>query len=238
MLKFFPEPLWGFFFGLVIASAIMISKQIQNWNASKALSLLAGIAIALAICLISPAEGSSNPLYIFVCGMIAISAFILPGISGSFMLLLLGTYTLIIPSLKSIMVNHDMASIYIILIFGMGCIVGIATFSRVLSYLFANFKEVTLVLLTGFLIGSLYKIWPWRNISIVVDKESGVKTTIDSFEAYSLLDIEHIKILKEVNVLPSDYWMSTPKLLVTLVAVILGFLTVYLIELNSKKIEA
>lgn len=234
LLKHYPEPLWGFFFGLVMSSAILISRHASGWNFSKIASLLMGITVAVFISVVTPTEGSEHPFYIFICGMIAISAFILPGVSGSFMLLLLGMYTLIIPSLKNIMVHFDTHSIYIIVIFSLGCVVGIVWFSRVLSWLFDHYNNRTFDLLTGFLIGSLYKIWPWRNITSVLDKETGVVSQISTLESYSALDSDRIKILSESVVLPSDYWMSSPKILITILCVFLGFGLVLLIELNNK----
>jgi putative membrane protein len=96
--------------------------------------------------------------------MIAISALILPGISGSFILLLMGMYTFIIPTVKSALSTFDTQSLIIVGVFGMGCLVGLATFSRVLSWTFKNYRNPTLALLTGFMIGSLNKLWPWRNV--------------------------------------------------------------------------
>jgi len=234
MMEHYPEPLWGFFFGLVMSSAILIGKHIKKWDFGKIIGLVGGIGIALFISMVTPSEGSSHPLYIFLAGMIAISAFILPGVSGSFMLLLMGMYTLIIPSLKSIMTNFDASSIYIIGIFALGCIVGIAWFSRLLSWLFEHYRDNTFVVLTGFLIGSLYKIWPWRNIDLVVDKMSGVVSNIVSPENWSSIDPESVKILKEVNVLPNNYWMGEPKILGTVVAIAFGFFIVLWMEHKNK----
>lgn len=236
MMKNYPEPLWGFFFGLVLASAILISKHIKKWDVTRFVALAIGTGIALVISMISPAEGNDHPLYIFLAGMIAISAFILPGVSGSFMLLLMGMYTLIIPSLKSVLTNFDTASMYIIAIFALGCLVGIAWFSRLLSWLFDHYRETTFVLLTGFLIGSLYKIWPWRNVDLILDKASGNMGQISSLENLQTYDAEHIKILKEVNVLPSAYWMSTPKVWMTLAAVIAGFVIVLWMERRNNEV--
>jgi len=234
MMKYYPEPLWGFFFGLVISSAILIGRHTDKWNISRVIALVTGAGIALFISMVSPAEGSTHPLYIFLAGMVAISAFILPGISGSFMLLLMGMYTLIIPSLKSCLVNFDTHSMYIIAIFALGCIIGITWFSRILSWLFSHHREHTFVLLTGFLIGSLYKIWPWRNIDLILDKETELTKQITSLEILKTFDPEKIKILKEVNVLPADYWMSSPKVWVTLVSIIIGFSVVLLMEWKNK----
>ncbi len=234
MMEHYPEPLWGFFFGLVMASAILIGKHTSKWDVFKVIALISGAALAIIVSVITPAEGSTHPLYIFLAGMIAISAFILPGVSGSFMLLLMGMYTLIIPSLKKIMTEFDTHSMYIIAIFATGCIIGIMWFSRLLSWLFTHYRENTFVLLTGFLIGSLYKIWPWRNVSVVVDKNTGLASDVNSLTGLQSFDPEIIKILKETNVLPSDYWMSSPKLAMTLAAMVIGFAIVLYMEYKNK----
>ena len=234
MMEHYPEPLWGFFFGLVMASAILIGKHTSKWDVFKVMALISGAALAIIVSVITPAEGSTHPLYIFLAGMIAISAFILPGVSGSFMLLLMGMYTLIIPSLKKIMTDFDTQSMYIIAIFAAGCIIGIMWFSRLLSWLFTHYRENTFVLLTGFLIGSLYKIWPWRNVSVVVDKNKGLASDVNSLAQLKSFDPEMIKILKESNVLPSDYWMASPKLAMTLVAMVIGFAIVLYMEYKNK----
>ncbi|MBK8053865.1 MAG: DUF368 domain-containing protein [Saprospiraceae bacterium] len=234
MMEHYPEPLWGFFFGLVMASAILIGKHTSKWDVFKVIALISGAALAIIVSVITPAEGSTHPLYIFLAGMIAISAFILPGVSGSFMLLLMGMYTLIIPSLKKIMTEFDTHSMYIIAIFATGCIIGIMWFSRLLSWLFTHYRENTFVLLTGFLIGSLYKIWPWRNVSVVVDKNTGLASDVNSLTGLQSFDPEIIKILKETNVLPSDYWMSSPKLAMTLAAMVIGFAIVLYMAYKTK----
>jgi len=235
LMHHYPEPLWGFFFGLVVASALLIGRQIGKWDITVLVAFLIGVSTAVGLAIITPTGGSLNPFYIFMCGVIAISAFILPGVSGSFMLLLLGMYTVIIPSLKSILVNGDLESIKIIGIFAIGCIVGITSFARLLSWLFDHYERQTLVLLTGFLVGSLYKIWPWRNVQLVMDKTTSIISTIGDKITYEALEIEQIKILKEVNALPSDYWMSSPKTVITLLAVVVGYGIVVLLEKSQQK---
>ncbi|MEZ4911130.1 MAG: DUF368 domain-containing protein [Saprospiraceae bacterium] len=233
-LEYYPEPLWGFFFGLVLASAWMLKKEILQYNLVNIFALIVGIGIAVSISLLSPVDSSTNLFYIFLCGMIAISAFILPGVSGSFMLLLLGTYTVVIPSLKRVITDQDMASFVIVTVFALGCLVGIIGFSRVLSWLFAKYRSMTFTLLTGFLIGSLFKIWPWRNVSLVVDKTSGTSIPISNQSDWNILNHENIKILSEAHVLPSGYWMQDPKIALTIISCIIGYVTVYYIEKNSK----
>jgi len=230
LLENYPTPVWGFFFGLIIASSIYIGKQIPNWDWSKWVGLIAGFLVAFGITIITPAEGSDNLLMVFIAGVIAISALILPGISGSFMLLLMGMYTLIIPALKSLLEEQDMSSFTIVFVFAMGCLVGLAGFSRVLTWLLDKYKYTTFAVLTGFMLGSLNKIWPWRNITEVMDKESGVVTKL--FEAKDALALppDSFKIISETNVLPMAYDMGNPLTLVTIATILIGFLSVFLLE--------
>ena len=156
--------LWGFFFGLIIASAFLILKDIQSHNIKSILLMLFGILIAATISLSSTTSFPNSDIFIFITGSIAITAMILPGISGSFILLLLSKYEFIINAIKDF-------DIRVILVFGLGCICGLLIFSRFLHFLFQNYKDNLLSVLSGFLIGSLIKIWPFRMV---------IETRIDS----------------------------------------------------------
>ena len=151
-----PILLWSFFFGLVLASVIYIAKQITKWNFIAVLALILGAFLAYYITTLNPlvSENSSSG-FILLAGAIAICAMILPGISGSFILVLLGAYKPVLDALN----NKDIKTI---LIFMAGAIVGLLTFSRILKWLFKHYKNITLAALTGFIIGSLNKIWPWK----------------------------------------------------------------------------
>jgi len=229
LLENYPEPLWGFFFGLIAASAIYIGRQIENWNVKLVIALVIGIVFAYGITVLSPAEGSTSPFYIFISGVLAISALLLPGISGSFILLLMGMYTVIIPSIKNFLKSFDPASLVIIAIFGSGCIVGLLGFSRVLSWLFSKYKDISFALLTGFIIGALNKVWPWRNVSMILDKESGERMQVLDLSNFSNLDPESFKILKEVNCLPGDYMMGDSLTILTIFCIFAGFISVFLL---------
>ena len=147
--------LWGFFFGLIVASAVLILKDIQSFSINLAFWVLVGIIAAGAISLSNSTNIPNTDVYVFFTGSIAITAMILPGISGSFILLLLSKYEFIINSIK----DFEMR---VIIVFSAGCIFGLIIFSRFLHYLFQNYKNKLLSLLSGFLIGSLIKIWPFR----------------------------------------------------------------------------
>jgi len=151
-----PILLWSFFFGLVLASIIYIAKQITKWNVISVVALVIGAFSAYYITTLNPlVSENSSPLFIFIAGAIAICAMILPGISGSFILVLLGAYKPVLDALN----NRDFKTIFV---FMAGAIIGLLTFSRVLKWLFKHYKNTTLAALTGFIIGSLNKIWPWK----------------------------------------------------------------------------
>ena len=150
LLESYPELLWAFFFGLIVASAIYIGKQVEKWSTIEFVALLLGTVIAFYITVASPAQGSEALWFVFIAGAIAISALILPGISGSFMLLLMGMYTFIIPTVKDALKTLNPESLVVLGVFGLGCLLGLATFSRVLSWTFKHYKNPTLALLTGF----------------------------------------------------------------------------------------
>ncbi|SNR44465.1 putative membrane protein [Lutibacter agarilyticus] len=151
-----PILVWSFFFGLVLASILYIGKQITRWNILTIVFLLVGAVVAYYITTLEPlVSANSSPLFIFLAGSIAICAMILPGISGSFILVLLGAYK---PVLDAI---HD-KDIKMLGFLAAGAVVGLLSFSKVLKWLFAHYKNLTLAVLTGFILGSLNKIWPWK----------------------------------------------------------------------------
>jgi len=212
LLEHYPVLLWAFFFGLIIASAIYIGRQVGRWSIREGLALVLGALIAYYITVATPAQGNDALWMVFLAGAIAISALILPGISGSFMLLLMGMYTLIIPSVKSALQNFDSESLIILAAFGLGCLLGLATFSRLLSWTFSNYRATTLATLTGFMIGSLNKIWPWRNVIATRTDSSG----------------EEVPFL-ERSVMPQAY-EGEPMIAGVLLLMLIGFLSVFLIE--------
>ena len=226
LLENYPEPLWGFFFGLIAASAIYIARQIQQWNIKLVITLIVGAVVAYGITALSPAEGSTSAPYIFLSGVLAISALMLPGISGSFILLLLGMYTVIIPSIKHFLKTFDTASLVVISIFAAGCFVGLLGFSRILSWLLSKYKDMSFALLTGFIIGALNKVWPWRNVSEILNKETGERMKVMDLTNFSNLNPDAIKIIQEVNCMPNDYMMGEPLTLLTIFCTFAGLISV------------
>lgn len=194
-----PIMVWAFFFGLVLASTWFVSKDIKEWNVKTVASFIVGAAVAYYITVATPTETPSNLLFIFLCGVIAICAMILPGISGSFILVLLGKYLYIMDAVKGLKFE-------VLLVFAAGALIGITSFSRVLSFALARFRNSTLALLTGFMLGSLNKVWPWKEKIAMAD----------GFEL-------------EKNILPNAFLAEA------IVLAIIGFFLVYFLEKLSQK---
>ena len=155
LLDTHPIPVWSFFFGLILVSSYLVAREIGRWNWTRALSFVLGVAFAWWIIVASPVEWGHDPLSLFLAGAIAICAMILPGISGSFLLVLMGLYGVVLGAVK----NFDVA---VLAVFAAGCLVGLLSFARLLSWLLAHFRDLTLAFLTGLMLGSLNKVWPWK----------------------------------------------------------------------------
>lgn len=167
-----PVMVWSFFFGLVLASIFFVGKQVSKWNIKHIVVLILGAIVAYYIT-IMPAMGGNNSLwFFFVSGALAICAMILPGISGSFILVLLGAYRPVLEALHT----KDFKTILVLML---GAVVGLLTFSRLLKWMFDHHKDTTLAVLTGFIIGSLNKIWPWKNILKSEVIEGKLKVILD-----------------------------------------------------------
>lgn len=201
-----PILLWSFFFGLVLASIIYIAKQITKWNVVSYVLLILGAVLAYYITTLNPLiSESSSPLFMFLAGAVAICAMILPGISGSFILVLLGAYKPILEAIN----NRDLKTIALV---GAGAFVGLLTFSRVLKWLFTHYKNYTLVALTGFIIGSLNKIWPWKKVLTYRLNSHGENVPFN-----------------EQSVLPTSF-DGDPKIVFGIVLMIVGFSLILLLE--------
>jgi putative membrane protein len=151
-----PVQTWAFFFGLIVVSAFFLLSDIKGWKVADVLWLVAGIALGAMICILSPSETTSDLWFIALCGAIAICTMILPGISGSFILVLLGKYEYIMKAVS----NLDWP---VLLVFALGCAVGIVAFSKFLHWLMSRYGRQTLIVLIGFTIGALVKVWPWAD---------------------------------------------------------------------------
>ncbi|UXP31813.1 DUF368 domain-containing protein [Reichenbachiella agarivorans] len=203
-----PIEIWSFFFGLIIISSISVLKEIKEWNYKVVGSCVLGIVIAYVITTITPATTPNQLWFVFISGAIAICAMILPGISGSFILLILGKYAYIVKSLNEL-------NIAVVLVFVTGCITGLLSFSRAISWSLKKFHNYAIALLAGFMLGSLNKIWPWKK-AIRFDWVDGKQ--IPTFEK---------------NILPTEYFTETgqqPLIIHAILFMALGFLLVIIIE--------
>ncbi len=180
-----PVLIWAFFFGLIAASVYLCGALVKKWNTTPLVGLFAGTAVAVIIGLMQAAPAQNSMLFFFFAGSIAICAMILPGISGSFILLLLGAYAPVMAAIKGL-------DIPIILIFGGGCLAGLMAFSRVLSWLFLRHHDVAVATLTGFLLGSLTIVWPWKEVVSVRTVHEGRPD-------------EHMVPFIQTNVWPHEY---------------------------------
>jgi len=197
-----PIAIWSFFFGLIIASTVLVGREIKSWTAANAAALLAGGAAAWWITVATPAQTPTDEWFIFLAGAIAICAMILPGISGSFILLLLGKYAFMMEAIGNLRLK-------IIALFGAGAVVGIVSFSHLLSWLLKRWHDVTVALLTGFMLGSLNKVWPWK---------------------------EQVSETVERNVTPGEF-MGNPEVGTAVALCIAGFLLIWGIEWLGKRIN-
>ena len=159
VLANYPVQTWAFFFGLIVASAILMFKDIKGWGIKEVLFTLGGVALGLLVCTLSPTQTPDNWLFIFLCGAIAVCTMILPGISGSFVLVIMGKYDFIMQAVADL--NWP-----VLVVFTLGCVVGILAFSKLLHWLLGRFEKQTMLVLLGFVLGSLVKVWPWSNDSV------------------------------------------------------------------------
>ncbi len=204
LLETQPVLIWAFFFGLVLASIIFVGKKITRWYPGTIILLIAGSVLAYFITTLTPQEAEVTYLYVFLSGALAICAMILPGISGSFILLLLGMYKPVLDAIHF----RDLGVIAVLM---GGAVVGLLSFSRLLKWLFDHYENLTLAVLTGFILGSLNKIWPWKEV-LESEMING-----------------KLKILKERSVLPSTY-EGDPQLGMAIFFGLIGFGFILLLE--------
>jgi putative membrane protein len=204
-----PILVWSFFLGLVLASVLYVGKQVKKWNIQIVIGLLVGAVIAYIITLLPPQSANLSYAYIFFSGALAICAMILPGISGSFILLLLGVYK---PTLDAL---HDKNLVFLFFL-ASGAIVGILSFAKILKWLFDHYENITLAVLTGFIVGSLNKIWPWKEV---------VKSEV--------LDGKTI-VLQDMSISPFNY-SGDNQLWAAVLLFALGFIVIIILEVLANK---
>lgn len=210
----YPAYIWSFFFGLVLASVYFVGKTVHSWKIASLLSFVAGTAIAAVVTFMTPATENANFFYLMLCGVVAVCSMILPGLSGSFVLILLGNYQLV--AIDAIN-NRDFSILMPVLI---GAVVGLIAFSHFLSWLLKKYKDQTIALLTGFILGSLSILWPWKE-AVYLQDASGVLLFKDGLP----------KVARYIPEWPAELnqevWFSA-------LLMIAGILTIWAVEYAAK----
>lgn len=206
----YPVLIWAFFFGLILASIYFVGKRIKKWNTRSVITLIIGTTIAIYISFLTPASENNNLFFVFLCGIIGVSGMMLPGLSGSYILILMGNYELLM--VKAV-TEVDMI---LLSVFFVGSVFGLMCFSHILSWVFKHYKDATLALLTGFILGSLSIIWPWKEVaeSIIIQG----KEKIISYNLY----------------FPNEYNKET---ILAVLLLLIGIYTVYILEYFAQNKE-
>ncbi|WP_338733108.1 DUF368 domain-containing protein [Mangrovimonas cancribranchiae] len=236
-----PIFIWSFFFGLIIASIYYVGKQVSSWSLSTVIALLAGTAFAYYISTLPSLASNNSSFFLFFAGAIAICAMILPGISGSFILVVLGAYK----TLSDAVHDWDFKRLAL---FILGAVVGLLSFSKILKWLFKHYYNLTMALLTGFILGSLNKIWPWKITETVMEKATGTIIPLSDLTPLNTLSLfqqqihnfETYKVATERSVLPTTFSNMNGNIdahtTTAIVLMILGFVTILALEkIGSKK---
>lgn len=221
----YPVLIWAYFFGLILASVFFIGKRISVWNVGTLFAGFLFAGIAAAISFLTPAVENENMFYVFICGIVAICSMILPGLSGSFILILMGNYLLVLRAIPAM-------DFKILIPLGVGCVAGLIAFSHFLSWLFDNYRAHTISAMTGFILGSLATIWPWKKVVYLTDAMGEI-------------------ILRKGEPKVAGYEWKAPELLggampenfsgetwTALFLVVVGIVSIWLMERFSEPIEA
>lgn len=219
LLESKPILVWSFFFGLVLASIALIWKEITQWSVKTYIALIIGVVISYYITIAKPAESPESLPYLFLSGFLAIIAMILPGVSGAFILLLMGSYQTVIGTINQFREGLTSLNFEVIgqamvklMTFALGAIIGLKLFSKILIWMFANHKNSTLAVLIGFMIGSLNKIWPWKEV---------LETRVNSHG-------EIVPFL-EKSILPQKF-NGDPQILTAIIMLVFGFVLIFGLE--------
>lgn len=226
LLKTQPLLVWAFFFGLVVASILFVGKQITQWKITSLLSLLAGVIIAYYITIAEPTSSPDSYGYLFLSGVVGIIAMILPGVSGAFILLLIGSYETVMNTINTFrtgLFTFDWELLWPaltkLITFALGALLGLKLFSKILTWMFDRYRNATLALLTGFMLGSLNKIWPWKEV---------ITTRINSHG-------ETVPFM-EKSIFPQQFDGDPQYLGVTMLMVV-GFLVIFILEKAATKLS-
>ncbi|WAC01902.1 DUF368 domain-containing protein [Lacinutrix neustonica] len=236
-----PVLIWSFFFGLIVVSIYFVGKQITSWKPLTIIAVIIGAAIAYYVTSLPSLTANNNPWFLFLAGAIAICAMILPGIYGSFILVILGAYK----ALSNAINDFDLKKIAI---FALGAIVGLLSFSKLLKWLFKNYHNTTLALLTGFILGSLNKMWPWKQTLTVMNEDNGKEVPFHVVSDLGTLsvfqknenDFDSYKTVIEQSISPFRYAEinnTDHQIYLAIALMIAGFLTIFILEkVGAKKV--
>lgn len=204
----YPVYIWAFFFGLILASVYFVGKTVDKWSISVSISFVIGTTLAVMFTFLTPATQNDNFFYLMICGVVAVCSMILPGLSGSFVLILLGNYQLV--AIDAIN-NRDLEILLPVLL---GAVGGLVAFSHILSWVFKRYKDQTIATLTGFILGSLGVIWPWKS---PIEQMFGDKLKVVGYDYF----------LPELN---TEFFIA-------LLIVIVGIVSIWIMERSAGKIE-
>lgn len=212
----YPIQLWSFFWGLILISSVVVLRQITKWRWTVIVSGIIGIILAVLVTSLTPAHTSNSYLMIILSGILGISAMILPGISGAFILLILGKYEFILTALNEL-------NLTVIGLFIFGCIIGLVSFVRVISWLLSKYHNMAVALLAGFMMGSLNKLWPWKEtLEYRLDAHGNQVPFVD------------------INILPNEYFAATgddPVVIQAMLFMAIGFFIIVIIEKIALQIK-
>lgn len=216
LLEHHPIHIWSFFFGLILISSPLVLRNAGKWTVGTVISFITGAVLAYVITILSPTETPEGLWFIFIAGAIAICAMILPGISGAFILLLIGKYEFMIRALIEF-------NLPVVIVFVLGCFIGLTSFSRLLSWILKHYHNFTVALLAGFMLGSLNKVWPWKEVTAWRMNSEGMQ--VPAFDK---------------SILPGDYLEKTgknPELIQAILMMALGVFIVILIEKIAARLK-
>ncbi|MCF8297835.1 MAG: DUF368 domain-containing protein [Saprospiraceae bacterium] len=223
LFKFYPIYIWSFFFGLIVASVYYVGRTIEKVNFGVVATFIIGTAIAVSISVLTPATENSGFIYLILCGVVAICSMILPGLSGSFVLILLGNYQLVMINAVSEL------NIGILIPVAIGAVFGLIAFSHLLSWVYKKYKDQTISLLTGFILGSLAILWPWKN------SYDGMDNLIQTNKFGAFIEngniIDKVKVFHYKQILPESF---DSVVIIAIVLGIVGYLSIWLIEKFAK----
>ena len=239
MLNTYPVLVWSFFFGLILASVLYVGRQIKKWGIVEVALLVLSAGLSYYITIAAPSQGPQELWFVFISGFIAICALMLPGVSGSFLLLLLGMYQYIVTdNVKALLSDFNTSSLTVVIVFGLGCLAGLLSFSRVLSWTFKKFEYPTLAALTGFLLGSLNKVWPWKHVEQIYVKHLGeIDEEVVVIVEKSVMPAQHDSFIREgANIIA--YEAADNYLIGALMMMMVGFLLLWGMERLGANKEA